>query len=75
MRWCDIFKYTIDSLTVTLTSETGNLIDMTGGNGGNPELFAVTFIIREKNNKFLIILYNGLLWSFQRENNRKWYNR
>jgi len=24
------------------------LIDMTGGNGGTPELFAVTFIIREK---------------------------
>ena len=48
LRWCDIFKNPIDSLTVTLTSETGNLIDMTGGNGGTPELFAVTFIIREK---------------------------
>ena len=48
MRWCDIFENPIDSLTVTLTSETGNLIDMTGGNGGTPESFAVTFIIREK---------------------------
>ena len=28
--------------------KTGNLIDMTGGNGGTPELFAVTFIDREK---------------------------
>ena len=46
LRWCYIFKNTIDSLTVTLVSETGILIDMTGDNNTAPELFAVTLLIR-----------------------------
>jgi len=46
--WCDIYKTVIDSLTISLVSDTLQNIDMTGGDGGIPELFSCTLLIKEK---------------------------
>ena len=46
--WCNMFKTTLSSITVTITSDNGTLVDMTGGNTTVPELFAVTLLIKEK---------------------------
>ena len=49
LLWSDIFKNTINTLTITLTGNDGSFIDMTGNGGlSTPELFAITFVIKEK---------------------------
>ena len=43
-----MFKTTLSSITLTVTSYNGTLVDMTEGNTTVPELFAVTLLIKEK---------------------------